>query len=184
MVVKSLEIKNHSYYFWNDMVYLDDFNENLIKLVKRESRIDVDISYIEYLVKKTTQYDIDSVNPLYLVVRHLVGRIEKIEGSSDRYLVIDQVNTKLLSIFDKLFSFIKEKIDKRMKDNNKVTFGNMDDKITEYNTLRFSSDVDLPLDTLTEFHAITIYIGCIIEKGNKYYPEIHLDECLYESNIV
>ena len=90
----------------------------------------------------------------------------------------------MLGIFDKLFSFIKEKIDKITKDNNKITFGNIDDKITGYNKVRFSSDVDLPLDTLIEFHAITIFIGCIIEKGNKYYPEIHLDDCLYEINKV
>ena len=128
MVVKSLEIKNHSNYFWNDVVYLDDFNENLIKIVKRESRIGVDIYYIGYIVKKP-QYNIDSVNPLYLIVRHTYGREEKIEGSSDRYLVIDQDNTKLLGIFDKLFSFIKEKIDKIIKNNDKNTFGNMDDKI-------------------------------------------------------
>ena len=62
MVIKSLEIKNHSYYFWNDMVYLQDFNGNLIKIVRRESKIDVDIYYIGYIVKKP-QYDIDSVNP-------------------------------------------------------------------------------------------------------------------------
>ena len=84
MVTKSLEIKNHSYYFWNDMIHLQDFNGNLIKIVRRESRIAVDIYYIGYIVKKP-QYDNDSVNPLYLIVRNLFGRIEKIEGSSDRY---------------------------------------------------------------------------------------------------
>ena len=51
MVVEWLKIKNSSYYFWNDMVYLDDFDENLIKIVRRESRIDVDIYYIGYIVK-------------------------------------------------------------------------------------------------------------------------------------
>ena len=183
MVVKLLEIKNHSYYFWNDIIHLKDFDVNLIKIVKRESRINVDIYYIEYIVKKP-QHNIDSVNPLYLIIRHLFGRIEKIERSSDRYLVIDQTNKKLLGIFHKLFSFIKDKIDKIIKNSDKITFGNIDNKITEYNKLRFSSDVDFPLDTLIEFHAITIYIGCIIEKGNKYYPEIHIDDCLYESNIV
>ena len=34
MVVESLKIKNKSYYFWDDMVYLDDFDEKLIKAVK------------------------------------------------------------------------------------------------------------------------------------------------------
>ena len=68
------------------MVYLDDFDVKLVKVVRRESRIDVDIYYIGYMVSKP-QYNIDSVNPLYLITRNLVGRIEEIEGSSDRYLV-------------------------------------------------------------------------------------------------
>ena len=31
---------------------------------------------------------------------------------------------------------------------------------------------------------LTIVINCIIEKGNKYYREFYLDECLYETDIV
>ena len=88
MVVESLKIKNTSNYYWDDMVYLDDFDVDLIKKVRRESRIDVDIYYIGYVVNKP-QYDIDSINPLYLIVRNLFRRVERIQGSSDRYLVVD-----------------------------------------------------------------------------------------------
>ena len=63
---------------------------------------------------------------------------------------------------------------------DKITFGNADNKINEYNKLRFSSDVDLPLDTLIEFHMLTIFINGVIKKDNKYYPEIYLDECMYK----
>ena len=92
MVVKSLKIKNKSHYFWDDVIYLDDFNVDLIKIVRRESRIDIDIYYIGYVVNKP-QYDINSINPLYLIVRHLFGRVEKIQGSSNRYLVINKNNS-------------------------------------------------------------------------------------------
>ena len=68
------------------MVYLDDFDVNLIKIVRRESRIDVDIYYIGYVVNKP-QYDVSGVGLLCLIIRHLFGRIEKIEGSNDRYLI-------------------------------------------------------------------------------------------------
>ena len=57
MVLESLKIKNTSYYFWNDMVYLDDFDVKLVKVVRRESRIDVDIYCIGYVVDKP-QYNI------------------------------------------------------------------------------------------------------------------------------
>ena len=92
IVVESLKIKN-KYYFWDDMVYLDDFNVKLVKVVRRESLIGVDIYYIGYVVNKP-QYDIKSVNPLYLIVKNLFGRVEKIEGSSDRYLVVDENNKR------------------------------------------------------------------------------------------
>ena len=155
----------------------------LVKVVRRESRIDVDIYYIRYIVNKP-QYDINSVNPFYLIVRHLFGRVEKIEGSSDRYLVVDEGDKKVTSVFDKLWKFIIDQINRLIKRNDKITFGNANNKISEYNKLRFSSDVDLPLNTLIEFHSLTLVINCVIEKGNKYYPEIYLDECLYEADIV
>ena len=115
---------------------------------------------------------------------YLFGRVEKIQGSSDRYLVVDENNKKVINVFDKLWTFIKDEINRLIKRNDKITFGNADNKISEYNKLRFSSDVDLQLDTLIEFHVLTIVINCVIEKGNMYYPEIYLDECLYGADIV
>ena len=183
MVVESLKMKNASYYFWNDMVYLDDFNVDLIEIVRRESRIDVDVYYIGYIVYKP-QYNINSVNPLYLIIRNLVGHIEKIERSSDRYLVVDESNKKVINVFDKLWKLIKDEINMLIKRNDKITFGNVINKISQYNKLRFSFDVDLPVNTLIEFHSLTIVINCVIEKGHKYYPEIYLDECLYNTDIL
>ena len=65
------------------MVYLDDFDVKLVKVVRRESRIGVDIYYIGYVLELYD--DINSISPLDLVARHLFGRVEKIQGSSDKY---------------------------------------------------------------------------------------------------
>ena len=46
MVMKSLKIKNKSYYFWNDIIFIDDFDIKFVKIFIRESRIGVDIYYI------------------------------------------------------------------------------------------------------------------------------------------
>ena len=43
MTQKSLKIKNESYYFWNDMVYLNEFDPDLVKVKKRELRSNGDI---------------------------------------------------------------------------------------------------------------------------------------------
>ena len=34
MVVESLKIKSESNYFWDDIVYLDDFDVKLLKVVR------------------------------------------------------------------------------------------------------------------------------------------------------
>ena len=64
----------------------------------------------------------------------------------------------------------------------KFIFDNENNEIKEYNKLRFSSNLDLPLDTLIEFRALTLSISCAIEKDGKYYPEIYLKEGLYVKN--
>ena len=92
MFVESLKIKSKSNYFWDDMVYLDDFDVKLVKVVRRESRIGVDIYYIGYVLEPDD--DINSINPLYLIFRHLFGRVEKIQGFSDRYSVADEIIKK------------------------------------------------------------------------------------------
>ena len=45
MVTKQLNIKNRTYYFWNDLINLKDFNPQLLKLDKKAS-MDISIYYI------------------------------------------------------------------------------------------------------------------------------------------
>ena len=161
MVIESLKIKTKSTYNWDDVIYIYDFDVNLVKVIKQESRIGANIYYIGYVLEPN--YDSNSINPLYFVINHLFGHIEKIEGSSDRYLVVNINNEKIINVFDELWKFIE----------NEITSSNSSNKIKEYNKLRFNSNVDLPLDTLIEFRMLTIVINCVIEKDGKYYPEIY-----------
>ena len=50
----------------------------------------------------------------------------------------------------------------------------------DYTKIKFDSDNDLPLDTVLKFRILTIVIRCIFEKDGKYYPQIFLDDSLYE----
>ena len=61
MVIVSLKIKTKSNYYWDDMVYLNDFDVNLVKVFRQESRIGVDIYYIGYVLEP--EDDIDSIDP-------------------------------------------------------------------------------------------------------------------------
>ena len=47
-------------------------------------------------------------------------------------------------------------------------------------TIKFDSDDDLPLNKILKFHVLTIIIRNVFEKHEKYYPQIFLDDCLYE----
>ena len=57
-----------------------------------------------------SEYKTHSIKYFYLVINHLFGHIEKIEGSSDRYLVVNINNQKIINVFDKIGRFIEQRI--------------------------------------------------------------------------
>ena len=84
VTTKQLNIKNRTYYFYDDLINLEDFDPSLLKLDKKSS-LDVNIYCIGYVTQKP-EYNINSVNPLYLLISELDGFIEEKEGS--KYLNI------------------------------------------------------------------------------------------------
>ena len=47
--------------------------------------------------------------------------------------------------------------------------------------IKFSSDDDLPLNKRLKFMSLTMIVRTVFEEDGKYYPQIFLDECLYEA---
>ena len=76
--VKQIEIKNRTYYFYNDMINLKNFDSSLLKIDKKHYK-GINIYYIGYTtIKKIDDCEnIYSVNPLYLLVNHARGYIEE-----------------------------------------------------------------------------------------------------------
>ena len=105
---------------------------------------------------------------MHFLIDRLIGYIEKIEGSNDKYLIVTSCvrNKNIISVIDMVWASIKDKINPNIK-------------IKDYDKFRFNSDVDLPLNTIIEFRSLVINISCVIEKDNEYYPEIYLDESSY-----
>ena len=53
----------------------------------------------------------------------------------------------------------------------------------DYMEIKFDSDDNLPLNKPLKFHNITITIRSVFEEGGKLYPQVFLDDTLYELNV-
>ena len=89
--VKQINIKNWTYYFYNDIIDLESFDSSLLKLDKKSYK-DIGIYNIGYItIKKIGDCkNIYSVNPLYLGITHANGYIE--EMGVNKYLIFDSVD--------------------------------------------------------------------------------------------
>ena len=90
-IVKELNIKNRTYYFFNDMIDPRNFQSNLLKIDKKWYK-DFDIYYIGSItIKKIGDYkNIHSVNPLYLIIHSATGYF--IEKIGEKYLILDPID--------------------------------------------------------------------------------------------
>ena len=109
--IKEINIKNRTYYFYNDIIDIKTFDSNNLKLDKKTYK-DLDIYNIGYVTIKKIGYgyDINSVNPLYLSIDNANRYIEEI--NEDKYLIFDVTyeNKKLLERYDDVFNGILGKI--------------------------------------------------------------------------
>ena len=49
-----------------------------------------------------------------------------------------------------------------------------------YARIGVNTDDDLPLSKPLKFPTLTVIIRCVLQNDEKLYPQIYLDECLYE----
>ena len=86
--VKEINIKNQTYYFFDDMINLENFESNLLKIDKKHYK-GIDTYYIGYITIKKIDgcENIHTVNPLYLLVNHASEYIE--EKNGNKYLIFD-----------------------------------------------------------------------------------------------
>ena len=113
--VKQINIKNRTYYFYNDQINLKDFDARLLKVDKKDYN-EIDIYYIGYVtVKKIANCNnINSVNPLCLMINEIIGHFE--EKNENKYLVLDDVdeNKEVSKIVKKIGTKSKNKLKQLM----------------------------------------------------------------------
>ena len=49
----------------------------------------------------------------------------------------------------------------------------------DYMKIKLSDD-DIPLNKMIYFPTVTIIIRCVFKRNGFYYPQIYLDDCLYQ----
>ena len=171
---KQIEIKNWTYYFYNDIINIEEFDSNLLRIDKKSYK-DIDIYYIGYItIKKIDDCEnIYSVNPLYLIIGKVDGHIEEKNGS--KYLVFDSTdeNKEVLKKYTELWNGIKNEIE-TINGGKKSKYGEDSMKI------KFDTDDNFPLNKQLKLHMLTIIVRSVFEEDGKFYPQLYLDDCLYE----
>ena len=186
-------IKNKSYYFYNELINLSNFSMNKLKLDKKTWK-DIDIYYIGNVGKnKPEDWCVNSVNPLYLMINNVFCFVGEKNGV--KYLKIDKGNKNIedsiLSIWNKVFSGIKHYI-KKISHECKLfpeckgfpeceEFGKIKvDYDEDFDEIKFVSNDNLPLGKLIYFPTITVTIRCVLKQGDLFYPQVYLDDALYQ----
>ena len=108
---KQINIKNRIYYFYNDQINLKDFDVRLLKIDKK-GYDEIDIYYIGYVTKKIADYNnINSVNPLYLIINEMIGLFQ--EKNEIKYLVLDDLdeNKGVLKKYEGVWEGIEKEIE-------------------------------------------------------------------------
>ena len=81
-------------------------------------------------------------------------------------------NKELLKNYNDVFNGIRDKIKEINSDDC--------DYEKDYMKIKFNSDDTLPLNKPLNFHNMTITIRYVFEVGGKLYPQVFLDDTLYE----
>ena len=115
------------------------------------------------------------MNPLYLRINHASGYIEEI--IENKYLIFDSIdeNKELLKKYNDVFNGIMGKIKEVSNDEC--------DYEKDYMKIKFNSDDNLPLNKPLNFHNMTINIRSVFKEDGKPFPQVFLDDALYELSV-
>ena len=103
---------------------------------------------------------------MYLIVNSATGYFK--EKNGEKYLILD-INEK----YEEVWSGIRSEI--KIINGGKELFYQKN-----YTRIGVYTEDDLHLNKQLKFPTLTIIIRCVFQKGEKLYPQIYLDECLYE----
>ena len=108
---KEINIKNQTYYLFDDMINIKDFDSYLLKIDKKSYK-NTDIYCIGYITMKDSDYvKVHSVNPLYLIMEEVNRYIEEKNENEYLTLVSTDKNKEVLIKYTELLDKIKNLIE-------------------------------------------------------------------------
>ena len=169
---KQINIKNRTYYFYNDIIDLDEFDGSKIKVDKKNFN-EIEIYYLgyEYKEKITECNVINSVNPLYLRILDMEDKFKKGKGDNVWYLIIFG-DADVLRNFENIWKSIRAKIEENT--------GGIVQYDKDYMKRKIKSHDNLPIDNIVNILQVTMIIRSIFAQNGKFYPQLFLDDALYQ----
>ena len=157
------------------MINLKDFESSLLKIDKKSYK-NIGIYNIGYItIRKIGDCEnIDSVNPLYLLLDHASGYTE--EKNENKYLVFDKNKKVLKSIMNEVWDGIKYEI-KTINGGKENYYGK------DYMKIKFDSEDVFPLKKPLKFILMDVIIRSVFEEDGKLYVQVFLDYALYKLRI-
>ena len=103
----------------------------------------------------------------------MIGHFE--EKNQNKYLVLDDVdeNKEVSKKYKEVWEGIKKEIE-TINSGEKIEYEEDNMKI------RFKSNHDLPLNKPIKLRLLTIIIRSVLSGNGKFYPQLYLDDALYE----
>ena len=161
--IKEINIKNRTYYFFDDMINIKDFDSNLLKIDKKSYK-NIDIYCTGYITMKDSDYvKINNVNSSYMIIDNVDGYIEESNGNKYLILVSTVKNKEVLTKYTELWDTIKYLI-------KKVNAGEAGEYEKEYMKISFKSNDNLPLNKTLKLYNLTLIDRSFFQENNKYYP--------------
>ena len=94
------------------------------------------------------------------------------------YLVFDSTdeNKEVLKKYAELWDRIKNEIE-TINGGKKGEYGK------DFMKINFNTDDNLTLNKPLNLHLLTIFVRCVFEENGKFYPQLYLEDCLYELRV-
>ena len=107
------------------------------------------------------------------MINEMICHFEEINGN--KYLVLDDVdeNKEVLKKYEEVWEGIKKETE-TINSGKKIEYGK------DFKKIRFESNDDLPLNKPIKLCLLTIIIRSVFSEDGKFYPQLFLDDALYE----